>query len=69
MRMLRRLIGLEAKLAQYEYGERFIAARRAGGRRRALDVVWEGPERCRPWTRSGRPSAGLARVGLAGAAV
>ena len=43
-RAVRRFIGLEAKLAQYEYGERFLAAIEAARGERAVDLVWEGPE-------------------------
>ena len=42
-RTFRRLIGLEAKLAQYEYGEQFIAEVEQAGPD-ALDVVWKRPE-------------------------
>jgi coenzyme F420 biosynthesis associated uncharacterized protein len=43
-RFLQRLIGLEAKLAQYEEGERFIHAVEAEGGRELFDRVWERPE-------------------------
>ena len=44
-KVLQRLIGLEAKLTQYEQGERFIAAvERAGGTELARPRAWEGPE-------------------------
>ncbi|NCT91895.1 hypothetical protein GXB85_13165 [Cellulomonas sp. APG4] len=43
-RLLRRLLGMDAKLEQYRRGAAFVrGARRAGGRR-ALDPVWSGPE-------------------------
>ena len=39
-----RLIGLEAKLNQYQQGEDFIAeVERLGGGKDALDPVWRGP--------------------------
>ncbi len=38
------LIGLEAKLRQYEYGERFIAEVEAAGGPELFATVWKGPE-------------------------
>ena len=43
-RVLRQLVGLEAKLKQYEQGERFIEAVEARGGQELLDHVWRGPE-------------------------
>ena len=43
-RLLRQLVGLEAKLKQYEQGERFIEAVEAEGGSELLDHVWRGPE-------------------------
>ncbi|MGH9151677.1 MAG: zinc-dependent metalloprotease [Acidimicrobiales bacterium] len=43
-RLLRQLVGLEAKLKQYEQGERFIEAVEAEGGTELLDHVWRGPE-------------------------
>ena len=58
-----RLSGLEMKMRQYEQGERFILAveRQAGFR--ALDVVWEGPERLPTLDEITHPDRWLARVG------
>jgi coenzyme F420 biosynthesis associated uncharacterized protein len=42
-KLLQQLIGLEAKLAQYEQGERFIAAVEKVGGTTLLDHVWETP--------------------------
>lgn len=42
-KLLQQLIGLEAKLAQYEQGERFIAAVEKAGGTALLDHVWETP--------------------------
>ena len=44
VRLLQKLIGLEAKLAQYEAGERFIAVVEAAGGTELLDEAWTGPE-------------------------
>jgi putative hydrolase len=41
-RFLQRLIGLEAKLAQYAQGESFIAAVEKAGGDELLDRVWQG---------------------------
>ncbi len=43
-KLAQRLTGLEAKLAQYEQGERFIAAVERAGGTALLDRAWEGPE-------------------------
>jgi coenzyme F420 biosynthesis associated uncharacterized protein len=43
-RLLQRLVGLEAKLAQYVLGERFIRAVEDAGGRELFDRVWTGPE-------------------------
>jgi putative hydrolase len=43
-RLLQRLIGLEAKLAQYEQGEKFIETVEARGGTELLDQAWQGPE-------------------------
>jgi coenzyme F420 biosynthesis associated uncharacterized protein len=43
-RHVQKLIGLEAKLIQYEQGERFIEAVEAAAGRETLDLVWRGPE-------------------------
>ena len=43
-KLLQKLIGLEAKMKQYEQGERFIEEVEEAGGRALLDKVWEGPE-------------------------
>jgi putative hydrolase len=43
-KLLQKLIGLEAKLNQYEQGERFIEAVEEAGGTELLDRAWEGPE-------------------------
>jgi coenzyme F420 biosynthesis associated uncharacterized protein len=43
-RLLQKLIGLEAKLAQYEQGERFIRQVEKAGGSELLDRAWQGPE-------------------------
>ncbi len=44
VRLLQRLIGLEAKLKQYEQGERFIERVESAGGTALLDRAWERPE-------------------------
>ena len=44
-RVLQQAIGLEAKLRQYEAGERFIAAVEGHGGPALLDRAWEAPDR------------------------
>ena len=43
-KLLQRLLGLEAKMNQYEQGERFIAEVERPAAARALDPVWRGAE-------------------------
>lgn len=43
-RLIQQLIGLEAKLNQYEQGEQFIAAVERAGGPALLDRAWEAPE-------------------------
>ena len=42
-RLLQQLIGLEAKINQYEQGEKFIEAVERAGGTHLLDRAWEGP--------------------------
>jgi coenzyme F420 biosynthesis associated uncharacterized protein len=42
-KMMRRLIGIEAKLAQYAHGEAFIAEVERDRGRSFLDLIWHGP--------------------------
>ena len=43
-RLIQRLTGIEAKLAQYEEGEDFVRAVEDAGGRQLFDLVWSGPE-------------------------
>jgi coenzyme F420 biosynthesis associated uncharacterized protein len=67
-KLLQQLVGLEAKLNQYEQGESFIAAVEAEGGPSLLDRVWEGPENLPTMAEIRDPSAWLARVGAPAAA-
>ena len=42
--MLQQLVGIEAKLKQYEQGERFIRAVEAEGGPALFERVWQGAE-------------------------
>ena len=63
VRLLQKLVGLEAKLNQYEQGERFIAAVEAAGGTELLDRAWTGPEALPSMAEIRDPSAWVARVG------
>ncbi len=61
-RLLQRLLGLEAKMKQYEQGERFIAAVEAAGGPALFDRIWEDPGMLPGLAEIREPSAWLARV-------
>jgi len=67
-RLIQRLTGLQAKLDQYEAGERFIAQVEAAAGPRAIDVCWRGPEFLPSLPEIKAPSTWLERVGLPTAA-
>jgi coenzyme F420 biosynthesis associated uncharacterized protein len=62
-KLMQKLVGLEAKMKQYELGERFIAAVEAEGGPELLARVWEGPERLPTMAEIREPAAWLDRVG------
>jgi len=66
-RLLQQLIGIEAKLRQYEEGERFIAAVEDAGGTTLLDNAWRGPDWLPSLEEIRDPSGWISRVG--GAAV
>lgn len=66
-RLLQRLVGLEAKLAQYEQGERFIEAVEKARGHHALDVAWADPASLPTLAEIREPEQWLARVDLAAA--
>ncbi len=55
------LVGLDAKLKQYEQGERFIEAVEKAGGRELFERVWQGPEWLPTWPRSAGRRLGRAR--------
>ena len=62
-RILQKLLGLEAKMRQYEAGERFIAGVEEAGGERAIDAAWQGPEYLPTKAEIADPAAWLERVG------
>jgi coenzyme F420 biosynthesis associated uncharacterized protein len=62
-RILQQLIGIEAKLRQYEEGEQFIAAVEEEGGPALLDNAWRGPEWLPSLDEIRDPSAWISRVG------
>jgi coenzyme F420 biosynthesis associated uncharacterized protein len=61
-KQLQKLIGLEAKLRQYEMGERFIAQVEAAGGRALLDRVWEAPDHLPDLAEIREPARWIERV-------
>jgi coenzyme F420 biosynthesis associated uncharacterized protein len=62
-RLLQQLIGIEAKLRQYEEGERFISAVEDSGGPELLDRAWRGPEWLPSLVEIRNPSEWISRVG------
>ena len=62
VRLLQQLVGIEAKLRQYQQGEAFIRAVEEGGGPQALTRVWEGPEMLPTAEEIRDPGAWLART-------
>jgi coenzyme F420 biosynthesis associated uncharacterized protein len=68
-RVFQRLLGLEAKMAQYEQGERFIAEIEAADGPRAVDRCWVGPTNLPSLEEIRDPRRWLDRIHVANAAV
>lgn len=64
VKLIQRLVGLEAKLAQYEQGEQFIAAVETAGGPEALDRAWSGAEWLPTMAEIRDPDAWMERVGV-----
>jgi coenzyme F420 biosynthesis associated uncharacterized protein len=62
-RFIQKLLGLEAKMRQYEAGERFMAGVEAAGGPGAIDAAWKSPENLPTKAEIADPEAWLARVG------
>ena len=61
-RMLSVLLGMDAKMRQYEQGERFIEAVETAGGRDLFDRVWEGPEWLPSWEEIRAPQLWVGRA-------
>lgn len=64
-KMLQKVVGLEAKLAQYEQGERFIEAVETAGGPALLNRAFASPESLPTLPEIRQPGAWLERMGLA----
>ncbi len=64
-RLLQQLLGIDAKLRQYEMGERFIHAVEEAGGPQLLARVWEGPDMLPTMDEIRQPDMWVARVGPA----
>jgi coenzyme F420 biosynthesis associated uncharacterized protein len=62
-RLLMQLVGLEAKMRQYEQGERFIAAVESTAGPELFARVWEGPENLPSMEEIRQPDLWVARLG------
>jgi coenzyme F420 biosynthesis associated uncharacterized protein len=62
VKILSSLVGLEAKLKQYEQGERFVKTVEQAGGRALFDQVWQGPEWLPSLAEIREPSRWLERV-------
>ena len=61
-KLLSILVGLDAKLRQYEQGERFIEAVEGAGGQALLAKVWEGPRWLPSWPEIRTPADWIARA-------
>ncbi|HJL99957.1 MAG: zinc-dependent metalloprotease [Acidimicrobiales bacterium] len=64
-RIMQKLMGLEAKLAQYQAGEDFIAAIESQRGDRAVDLIWQDPEHLPSMAEIRNPTAWMERVPVA----
>ena len=62
-KVIQRLTGMEAKLAQYEEGEDFVRAVEAAGGKELFNEVWSGPEALPTITEIRQPDLWIDRVG------
>lgn len=63
VKVLQRLVGIEAKLRQYEEGEAFLEAVERAGGGGAIDLLWRGPEWLPDLAEIRDPDAWLGRAG------
>ncbi|MEL6983604.1 MAG: zinc-dependent metalloprotease, partial [Actinomycetota bacterium] len=67
-KVVQRLTGMEAKLAQYEEGENFVNAVEAVGGRELFDQVWTSPETLPNIDEIREPNRWIERIGAGAAA-
>ena len=67
-KLLQKLVGLDAKMKQYEQGEQFIASVEAEGGTDLLDRAWEAPANLPSIAEIRDPDAWIARIGSSTAA-
>ena len=67
-KLLRTLLGIEAKMNQYAQGERFIAEIERVGGPRCIDLCWQAPENLPSMDEIRDPARWLRRHGLSRAA-
>ncbi|MEZ5340799.1 MAG: zinc-dependent metalloprotease [Acidimicrobiales bacterium] len=60
-KVVQRLTGMEAKMAQYEEGEHFVETVEAAGGRELFDLVWSGPDSLPSIDEIREPSLWIAR--------
>jgi coenzyme F420 biosynthesis associated uncharacterized protein len=65
-KLIAMLVGLDAKMRQYEQGEAFIEAVEASGGRPLMDRVWEGPEFLPSLAEIRDPQQWITRIGAGG---
>ncbi len=63
-KIMQRVLGFEAKLAQYEEGEKFVHAVEAAGGRELFDRVWERSEHLPTITEIREPQLWIDRMGV-----
>ena len=64
-RIMQKVMGLEAKLAQYQAGEDFIAAIESQRGDRAVDLIWQDQEHLPSMAEIRNPTAWMERVSVA----
>jgi coenzyme F420 biosynthesis associated uncharacterized protein len=65
VKLIQKLAGIEAKMNQYEQGEKFIAAIEAVGGDRIVDRCWESPDHLPSLEEIRNPEVWLDRLGFA----
>ncbi len=68
-KIMQKLLGFDAKLAQYEEGEKFIHAVEAAGGKELFDQVWTGPEALPTLVEIRNPQLWISRINSSGPSV